>query len=104
MTTYSSCHSIYRIAGTTGADLVTEFDGIDLSGKSVSLTMRYQDGGSITKTAVVDDAPNGLCHFVWDPGDLVEGIHYLEYTIVDGAEVKRYPTEQRLVLIVRAQV
>ena len=99
----TTCHAIYRVEGNVGPDLYTEFEGVDLTDKTVTLTVRYELGGTITKAAVVDDAANGLLHFEWDAGDLVEGSHKIEYVFVDGTTTKRYPTESTIALIVRAQ-
>lgn len=100
----TTCFAFYRVAGMTGADLYTEFEGVDLTGKSISVKLRYDYGGAVSKTAIVDDAPNGLFHIEWEPTDLVEGEHRLEYVIVDGLGTRRYPTEATIAMIVRPQV
>lgn len=99
----TTCNAIYRVAGDAGPDLYTELEGIDLTGKSISLTLRYETGGEINKPAIVDNAALGLFHFEWDATDLVEGVHRLEYVITEGVIVKRIPTVSTLVLIVRGQ-
>jgi hypothetical protein len=101
----TSCIAINRVAGDTGPDLYSEFEGIDLTGKTISLTVRYEQGGELNKPAVIDDASAGTFHFVWDATDLVEGNHKLEYVVTEsgGSIVKRFPTEKTIFLIVRAQ-
>ena len=100
----TTCAAIYRVAGDAGADLYSEFEGVDLTDKSVSMTVRYESGGELNKEAVIDDATAGTFHFVWAVGDLVEGVHRLEYTLVDGTSIRRYPSDSTLALVVRAQV
>lgn len=100
----TTCFAFYRVAGTTGADLYTEFEGVDLTGKSISVKLRYDYGGSISKPAVLDDAANGRFHIEWTATDLVDGNHRFEFVIVDNGETKIYPTESGIALIVRPRV
>ncbi|MHC4867835.1 MAG: hypothetical protein ACYTEX_27505 [Planctomycetota bacterium] len=103
MTTHTT---IYRVAGQVGQDLVTRIEDTDLTGMSVSLTVRYEDGGELTKAATVFDAVNGQFHIVWEATDLVEGVHCAEWTITNAGPpqvVTRFPL-QPIKLIVRAQV
>lgn len=100
----NACATIYRVEGDHGPDLYSELEGVDLTGKTISLTVRYELGGELSKAAVIDDAAAGEFHFVWDPTDLVEGDHRMEYVITDSAPVAvtRIPAESTLRLIVRA--
>lgn len=102
----TTCTTVYRVAGDYGPDLYSELENVDLTGKSISLTVRYEAGGEINKPAVIDDAAAGEFHFVWDATDLVVGRHQMEFVIVDTApaSVTRLPAESTLALIVRAQV
>ena len=99
----TTCHAINRVEGDTGPDLYTELENTDLTGKTITLSVRLELGGLLSKPAIIDDAASGMFHFEWDTGDLVEGTHRLEYVIVEGATTKRIPTESTLVLIVRSQ-
>jgi hypothetical protein len=100
----TTCDTVYRVAGDTGPDLYSELEGINLTGKSISLTVRYEAGGELNKDAVVDDAEAGTFHFVWEANDLVVGRHRMEFVIVDGSSVTRLPSRDTLALIVRSQV
>ena len=101
----TACNTVYRVAGDYGPDLYSELENVDLTGKTVSLTIRFELGGEISKAAVIDDAALGLFHFVFDPTDLVEGEHRMEYVITDTspASVTRLPSQSTLLLIVRQQ-
>ena len=102
----TTCATIYRVEGDYGPDLFSELEGVDLTTKTITLTVRYELGGELSKAAVVDDAAAGEFHFVWDTTDLVAGEHRLEYVITDtGATpaVTRLPAESTLALIVREQ-
>lgn len=100
----TTCATVYRVAGDTGPDLYSELENVDLTGKTISLTVRLEAGGELNKDAVVDDAAAGQFHFVWDATDLVTGRHEMEYVIVDGSSVTRLPSDKTIALIVRAQV
>ena len=101
----TTCNTVYRVAGDYGPDLYSELEGVNLTGKTVSLTVRYEAGGEISKDAVIDDAAVGQFHFVWDATDLVVGTHRMEFVIVDSApaSVTRLPAESTLALVVRPQ-
>lgn len=99
----TTCTTIFRVAGDYGPDLYSELEGIDLTGKTISLTVRLEAGGEFSRDAVIDDAAAGTFHFVWLAGDLVVGRHRLEYVIVDGSSVTRLPGQNTIALIVRAQ-
>lgn len=99
----TTCATVYRVAGDTGPDLYSELEGIDLTGKSISLTVRLEAGGELNKDAVIDDAEAGQFHFVWDATDLVVGRHRMEYVIVDSSSTTRLPSQDTIALIVRAQ-
>ena len=45
----TTCAAIYRVAGDAGADLYSEFEGVDLTDKTVSMTVRYDSGGELNK-------------------------------------------------------
>lgn len=99
--------TIYRVAGTIGADLVTEFEGINLTDRTVTFVMRLQTGGAIEKVANIIDAALGLVNIVWDAGDLVAGTHAAEWKIETPgppAEVTFFPAEASMAIIVREQV
>jgi hypothetical protein len=100
----TTCFAFYRVAGTTGADIYTRFRDTNLTGKSISVKLRYDYGGSISKPAVIDDAANGEFHIEWDATDLVDGNHRFEYVVVEGGQTKIYPTEAGIALIVRPRV
>ena len=99
----TTCATIYRVAGDTGPDLYSELEGVNLTDKSISITVRYEAGGELNKDAVVDDAAAGTFHFVWAATDLVVGRHQLEYVIVDNgvspAAITRLPSEKTIALL-----
>lgn len=99
----TTCMVVERTAGDTGPDLYSEFEGVDITGWAISLTVRYESGGELNKPAVIDDALTGKFHFEWGATDLVAGNHRLEYTLNTGATVRRIPAKQTLALIVREQ-
>lgn len=100
--------TLYRVEGDVGPDFYCSMSGIDLTGRSISLTIRLEKGGEKNPDVVIDDAPNGQFHFELEPGDIVEGCHCLEWTFVSPlpggkTQVVRFPKESTAVLIVRAQ-
>lgn len=99
----TTCATVYRVAGDAGPDLYSELEGINLTGKSISLTVRLEAGGELNKDAVIDDAEAGTFHFVWEPTDLVVGQHEMEFVIVDSASTTRLPSAKTIALIVRQQ-
>lgn len=99
----TTCATVYRVAGDTGPDLYSELEGIDLTNKTISLTVRLEAGGEFSKDAVIDDASAGTFHFVWGATDLVVGRHSMEYVIVDGASIVRLPSDKTIALLVRSQ-
>ena len=100
----TTCTVIYEVEGNTGPGLFTEA-GFDLSAYiSISVTVRYEQGGELNKAAVVDDAAAGTFHVVWGATDLIEGVHDLEFVFNTGTEVTRLPAEKPIKLVVRPQV
>lgn len=100
----TTCDTVFRVVGDAGPDLYSELENVDLTGKTISLTVRYELGGTLSLAAVIDDAAAGTFHFVWGATDLVEGSHTMEYVIVDASSTTRLPSEKTLALVVRAQV
>ena len=100
-------HTVYRTAGDTGDDIYSELEGVDITNITITLAVRLESGGQVIKNAIVDNAAEGTFHFKWDAGDLVEGVHEMEYVLVDAnqtpAATKRLPSESTMALIVRAQ-
>lgn len=104
MTTYAT---IYRVTGQIGQDLITRVEDVDLTGKTVSLAIRYDDGGELVKNADIFDPVNGWFSISWEAGDLPVGAHCAEWTITSPGppiSVTRFPAKQPLKIIVRAQV
>jgi hypothetical protein len=104
MTTHAA---IYRVTGQIGEDLLTQVEDVDLTGKTVSLTVRYDDGGELVKDANIFDPANGWFSISWDADDLPVGTHCAEWTITSPGppvSVTRFPAQQPFKIVVRSQV
>lgn len=67
-------------------DFVFEIDvetPLSTTFSSITLDVRRPDRSKIMKAAIVDDDENGIFHFEWTAGDLIEGAHYAELVLVD---------------------
>jgi len=99
----TTCTVIHEVEGNTGPGLFTDA-GFDLTAfVSITVTVRYESGGELSKTAIIDDVAAGTFHVVWDALDLVAGTHRIEYVFNTGTTVTRLPAEKTPVLIVRPQ-
>ena len=90
-------------------DVDFELENVDVSvpSKFISITLRVrkEGGTTLSKPAVIDDGPNGLFHFEWDPGDLSKGQHRAEVTFVDlNNKAETFPADEPLVFDVRGRV
>ena len=99
-------HLLHRSEGETGADLLTELEGVTLSTLGgVTIDCRRPDGKKLSKPMIIDDDVGGLFHIEWAPGDLIPGDLRIEYVIVDaGGNVDRLPDRDPLVIRVRKRV
>ncbi len=71
----------------------------------IVLRVRRPDETAFERTAVIDDAVNGLFHFEWAAGDLVEGDSKAEIRFEDGtAKPETVPSDSPLVLRIRERV
>lgn len=96
---------IYSVSLDELSRIDLEFEDRDLSiYSSITLRMRRSDGILITHAAVIDDAPGGLCHFDWSSGDLIEGLHELEFRFVASTKAETFPKQSPLRVLVRGQV
>lgn len=100
----TTCTVFYEVVGNTGTGLVVT-ESFDLSAmSSVVAHIRYELGGELDKVVVIDDAATGAFHVEWDAGDLVEGVHELEFVFDAGSSgVTTLPAEAPYKLIVREQ-
>lgn len=102
----TTAYVLYAVEGDTGPDLYTTWVGQDLSLLTgLSFILRTPDGGKITRAAVIDDAANGKFHVVWQPGDISQGDHKVEISVIDGGGyAKRFPSQTPIILRARPQV
>lgn len=80
---------------------------LDLTGFiSIDLRMRRDDGQLIVRPITIDDGPNGLGHFEWAAGDLVQGEHKAEIRMVRTSDSKpeTIPDEQPMIFSIRRPV
>ena len=84
--------------GDTDPDLALEFD-IPITGATITLNTDRPDGTPLTKTAIIDDGPNGLARIAWAAGDLIGGFSNFEIRIVQGAEIETFPKNQDIFLL-----
>lgn len=87
-------------------NITLEFEGVDLGVfTSIVMNVRRPDGRLIVKTAVIDDAPNGLLHFEWAVGDLIEGLQTADIVFTESSgKSETFPDDQPLEINVRPKV
>jgi hypothetical protein len=96
---------IYSVSLDELSRIDLEFEDRDLSiYSSITLRMRRSDGILVTQPAVIDDAPGGLCHFDWSPGDIIAGLHELEFRFIASGKAETFPKQAPLRVVVREQV
>jgi hypothetical protein len=92
------------VAGDRKPELACSL-GEDLTGYTVTMKIRFEDGSSLEKTATIDDTEAGEFHFEWDAGDLVVGTHAAEIVFVDSDGLpETWPADAPLDLVVRSEV
>lgn len=73
---------------------------------SIDLRLRQEAGALRVRPIVVDDGPNGLGHFEWVAGDLVQGVHAAEIILIRASDSKQetIPDFQPMTFSIRTQV
>lgn len=94
------------VEGDQEPDSIFMFEDTDLSAFStIELRIRRNDCDLLVKTAIVDDAENGVFHFAWGAGDLIEGRHEADLVFVDLAgKEETWSDREPILLIVRGRV
>ena len=97
--------NIFLVEGDRKPFLELEWEDTDITDYTISLSVRYDDGTSLSIAATVDSAVNGTFHFEWPVGALRAGTHYADLVIEDddGLEMT-LPAEASFKLIVRERV
>ena len=99
--------TIYRVAEDELPNVSMTFTGQDLSiYSSIKMRVRLENKSLLEVDAVIDDAPNGVCHFEFADGDLVAGDHTCEWRFVRTSDSKAetFPDDGPLNFVVRPQV
>lgn len=98
----------YMTEGDEQPDFIVQYeaDNADLSQfSSIVLRMRRKGGDVITKTAIIDDEPNGVFHFKWADGDIIAGRNKVEivFTHTSG-DTEIWPSRGAIIFVVREAV
>lgn len=98
--------TVYYAATDRKPDLNFEFEGVDLSSFSaITFRLRQQSGLSVERSAVIDDAANGLFHIEWQADDLPLGSHEGEIVFEHSSGIEEtWPAERPIVIVVRQRV
>lgn len=82
----------------------------DLTGAdNVFLHIELDDGTELSRTMSITDAANGVVQYSWlasdwDAGNLVVGIHQMEYEVVAGTDRASFPNDGNDFLQVAADI
>lgn len=79
----------------------------DVTGATVRFRMMHLDGTFfLNQPAVIDDATNGIVHYVWQAGDTdVVGAYRCDFLVTfAGGAIQRFPQGSYLEVIVKAAV
>ena len=94
--------NIFLVEGDHKPFLEIEWEDTDITGYTIVLNIRYDDGTAAQVSATVDSAVDGTFHFEWAEGVLRAGTHYADLQVTDGDGLEMtLPAEASFKLIVR---
>lgn len=83
---------INYVEGDNLENIFVTYKGDISSFVSINLDVRRPNGTSLTKPAIIDNAPEGKFHFEWATGDLIAGINEARIKLeVTAGNVKSVP-------------